>query len=56
MRSSYSKIPKDHQSYEALHPFYRIVSGAIYNAVPQKVSASEFYGKYLARPKSVNFK
>lgn len=52
VRSSYIRIPSDQQSAEMSWPLFRMISGATYSGVPQKVHVFFPNPIFFAKPKS----
>lgn len=52
VKSSNMRIPRDQQSAEMSWPLFRIISGATYSGVPQKVHVFLPKPIFLAKPKS----
>ena len=52
VRSSYMSMPKDQKSTALSCPLFRIISGATYSGVPQKVHVLHPVSTCLENPKS----
>lgn len=52
LRSSKMRMPRDQQSADASWPLFKMISGATYSGVPQKVQVFFPNPTFLAKPKS----
>lgn len=52
VRSSNTRMPRDQKSTLKLWPLLRMISGATYSGVPQKVQVFWPHRIFLAKPKS----